>query len=162
MLVDADLRRPNLHRILNCANDAGLRQVLGNIRSLDAALQEVGPGLSLLSSGQIGSDPQALLLMNGLEETLRALEQRFDIVLLDSPPVLAVADGTLLAPHVGGVVVAVRSGTTTTGELRLVRERVIGAGGSLIGCVLSHVSPEDSDDYHPYASDYATPGGVAE
>jgi Mrp family chromosome partitioning ATPase len=109
----------------------------------------------VLTSGPLNADPQELLLSDRLEGALAVMKEDYEIVLIDSAPVLSVADSGLLAGRVDGVIVVVRSGVATTAEMRLVRERLTTAGGSIVGCVLNQFTGPAGQDYHPYGYAYS-------
>ena len=133
LLVDGDLRRPSVHRLLGVRNTSGFTDLLSASQPLAAAVQQIGNGLSVLTSGPLIADPQELLLSERLTTALDAMKQHYEIRSVDSAPVLSVADSGLLAGHVDGVIVVIRSGVPTTAEIRLMRERLTAAGGSIIG-----------------------------
>jgi capsular exopolysaccharide synthesis family protein len=114
LLVDADFRRPSAHRVFNLPSQPGLCEVLAGTLSLDKALIKVLPGpLTFLSAGEVVRDPLELLSANRLSEFLAAARQKFDVIVLDSPPVLAVADASLIVSHATHVLLAVRWNVTT-------------------------------------------------
>ncbi|MEM7800765.1 MAG: polysaccharide biosynthesis tyrosine autokinase, partial [Chloroflexota bacterium] len=113
LLVDADLRRPRLHKIFKVPNNAGLTNLLVDPqgRSLGEFLQKTEtPGLKIMTSGPIPPNPAELLGSQRMHETLKELENYFDAILLDTPPVLTVADSTVLAPMTDGVMLISRIG----------------------------------------------------
>jgi len=109
LLIDADLRRPMVHKYLRASNRVGLTNVLVGTQTLDSAIQELPiPGLSFLPSGPIPPNPGELLGSQTMHELLGQLSARFDLILLDTPPVLAMSDARLLAPLVDGTLLVVR------------------------------------------------------
>lgn len=108
-VVDADLRRPRLGDLLDAPNRPGLAEVLAGDATLDEALHD-GPvtGLSLLSGAPLGGVAAELLARPTLQTTIDALRDRFDLVVIDTPPVMAVADARLLAPFADVVLYAVQ------------------------------------------------------
>lgn len=163
-VVDADLRHPALAGYLRVSNDVGLTSILLGRITLDDALQSVRPNLTLLASGPIPPNPSELLSTDPVGHILDALADRSDIVLIDSAPVLPVADARVLASRCDGVLLVVRAGSThrrQIGEavesLRKVHARVLGtvlnrlpaneAEGSYYGRYryLGEVEPIDSD-----------------
>ncbi|PTQ51207.1 MAG: Tyrosine-protein kinase Wzc [Brockia lithotrophica] len=109
LLVDADLRRPTLHKYLRTSNRVGLTNVLVGAHSLSSAIQELRiPGLSFLPSGPVPPNPGELLGSQIMHQLVEQLSNRFDLVFLDTPPVLFMSDARLLAPSVDGALLVVR------------------------------------------------------
>jgi capsular exopolysaccharide synthesis family protein len=114
LYVDADFRRPSGHRVFNIAPQPGLCELLGGRTSLEKVLVKVAPGsLTFLSAGEVDRDPLELLNRARLGQFIEAVRQKFDVVVLDSPPVLAVSDASMMVSHVNHVLVAVRWNVTT-------------------------------------------------
>lgn len=154
LLVDADLRRPRLHEFFGLPNRQGLTDLLTTAVLPRALYQDVGSGLTILTSGGLPRDPQELFLSGRLKTALDVMKDDFDVVLFDSAPVLAFADTTLLAPKMDGLILVVKFGEVTTAEARLVRERLHSVHARLAGCVLTSVPDLHLQPYHPYASQY--------
>jgi capsular exopolysaccharide synthesis family protein len=114
LLVDADFRRPSAHRSFNLPSQPGLCEVLAGTLPLDKALIKVLPGpLTFMAAGDVVRDPLELLSANRLSHFLACARQEFDVIVLDSPPVLAVADASLMVGHATHVLLAVRWNVTT-------------------------------------------------
>jgi capsular exopolysaccharide synthesis family protein len=123
LMIDADLRRPRLHKIFGFDKDVGLSTVLGGL-PIEEAVRETGvPNLSVLLSGRGGERPNELLASPAMPALLAELEQRYDLVLIDSPPTVLLSDARILSRYVDGVVMLVREHTTSR---MLVREGVTG------------------------------------
>ena len=155
LLVDGDLRRPRLHRMLSLPNEIGFIDVLGGTQPLQAAVQHLKNGLSVVTSGRLTPDPQEFLLGERVDAILAEMKDTFDLVLIDTAPLLSVADAGLLASHTDGVIVVVGYGLATVTEMRLTRERLAAAGASLIGTVLNRFTGPAAHTYHPYAYSYS-------
>lgn len=156
LLVDAELRKPRVHQLLRVVNQKGFTDLLRGNSTLASLSQSVSSNFSVLTSGApLPRDPQESLLGGSLEGAFAAMRESFDIVIVDSAPVLAVADATLLATSVDGVIVVLKYGEVTAAEARLLRERLQSARTKLIGCVISHFSNSREYAYHPYLRNYA-------
>jgi receptor protein-tyrosine kinase len=153
--VDADMRRPRLHELLQAKQAAGLREVLaGTLGAMEACQQtELGPWV--MTSGSLTEDPQRLLGTGRFREMIQELKRQFDYVLVDCTPVLAVADPMLVAPHVDGVILVARCGVVTEAEALLAKERFQNVRSKLIGCVLNGIDEERQGTYNPYVTGYA-------
>ncbi|MBW1754576.1 MAG: polysaccharide biosynthesis tyrosine autokinase [Deltaproteobacteria bacterium] len=135
LLVDSDLRRPRLHRVLEVDNDRGLTTVVDGSTTLNAAVHETKvDGLSVLTSGPIPPNPSELLHSAAFGRLNEDVLKHFDYVVFDSPPMGAVTDAAILGSQVDGVLLVVRAGASTlhavlgaTKQLRSVSARLLGA-----------------------------------
>lgn len=154
ILVDTDLRRPEIHRAFKVENKIGLTGLLVGGASLDEALSPTSiDGLRILTSGPLPSDPTRILQPSIVEETLSLLDDNADIVIYDSPPVLLVADTLLLASMVDGVVLVVDSSQTSEDAVRRSVESLKQTSATLLGGVLNKVAPRGRSDYYYYYYD---------
>ncbi len=148
LLIDADMRRPRLHAIFDLINDKGLTDLLaGGGNDLDAALDDLVrptqiPNLWLLPSGQGGASVSRLLYSPALEHLLTHAKTRFDLVLVDSPPVSLYADARMFGKLSDGVVLVVRANKTSRETVRAVFERLMDDGIPILGTVLNDWSFE--------------------
>ncbi len=114
VIVDTDLRRPSLHGYFDLANDVGVKDFLSGSNDVDSILQETPvPGLSVVPSGSPYPDSGRLIESDRMAELVSELKRRFDVVILDSAPVLVKSDALILSKHVDGSIVVVESGKTT-------------------------------------------------
>ena len=148
LIVDADMRRPRCHRVLGTENGHGLSTLLTGQGDLREAIAPTGvENLFFVSSGPVPPDPAELVGSVKMRETLAVLREGFDYVLIDSPPVLPVTDGVLLATMVDGVVLVARGQQTPKDVVRKARERLDYARANVLGVVLNNVNV-NSGDYH--------------
>jgi len=119
LLIDADLRRGHLNDYFGKESQPGLADVLTSNATLDEALQRnVAPGLDFLPNGTTPSDPAELLMGDAMARLLESVGDSYDMVLIDTPPVLAVSDAAVVAHRCGTVFLATRFGTTSVDEVR--------------------------------------------
>lgn len=155
LIVDADLRRPTLHRTFGVENRDGLTSLL--VRDAHP-LEEVVrpsplPNLSLMTSGPIPPNPSELLGSARMSQLLERLLEQFDLVVLDTPPVLAVTDPIVLAARADGVVVVVDSRSTSTDALKRTSGALARASANVLGVVLNKLTAR-SGGYYYYRSYY--------
>jgi capsular exopolysaccharide synthesis family protein len=160
ILVEADLRRPSLHRVFGMLGTRGLTTaIVGDVPLQDAILNTDMRNMSVLMAGAIPPNPVELLGSDQMTELLDRLQRSFDIVIVDSPPVVPVADPAALAGRVDGVVLVVRAGKTDRRRLDQASQLLDRAGGRLVGVVLNDVrfdgSPGSYEYYYGYLSDHA-------
>jgi capsular exopolysaccharide synthesis family protein len=156
ILLDADLRRPSLHRIFNSRNHTGLTtMLLRENADPDDFLQPTSvEGLVLLSSGPIPPNPAELLSSGRFSSLLQRLEEAADIVIVDSPPVLAVADPIVLASRVDGTLVVVDTQKTRAGALRQAQESLAKSGTTMLGGILNKLGKNAGSYYYYYYRGY--------
>lgn len=142
ILVDADLRRPSLHRFFRKANTRGLTTaLLTPRRSVTASLVDSDvPGLKLMFSGPLPPNPAELLGSERMKELLEALQTHADIIVLDTPPFLALADTHLLARMCDAAVIVVDVGRTKVQALETAVEQLRQSGVRILGLVLNRVT----------------------
>jgi polysaccharide biosynthesis transport protein len=137
LIVDCDLRKPRLHQVFRVSNRAGLVNQLTSSSDPEPIFATEVPNLWITPSGPIPPNPSELLSSDRMREWLRAMRGRFDFVVLDTPPALAVTDATIVGLLVDGVVLTLRSGKVTREEARLCRDRLRQAGIKILGAVLN-------------------------
>lgn len=134
LLIDADLRRPTVATRLKAVGEVGLSSVLAGMTDLDTVLQD-HEGLTVLTSGPNPPNPTELLGGESMTRLLESLSDRFDHVIIDSAPLLPVADTQMLAPHVDGVILIARRGKTRAEELTEAVAALKAANARLVGVV---------------------------
>lgn len=142
-LVDADLRRPRVDQIFGVENWRGLTTAVVNQQEIEADLQPSQvEGLMLLTSGPCPPNPADLLGSARVERLLRELEERFDTVVIDSPPAIVVTDAMVLAPRVGGVLLVVRAGMAARQQVERAQSALAAVKANLLGVVLDGVATD--------------------
>lgn len=159
LLVDADMRRPRVHEIFEMPQEPGLSNLLvGDCKPSEAVRkwQTVG-GLCVLPAGMIPPNPAELLGSKRFDEYLHTLGSHFDWVIVDSPPVLAVADAAVVANGASGVVFVVGADQTSRQAAREAIHQLQAAHARIIGTVLNRVDLERNPYYysHYYRKEYA-------
>lgn len=153
LLVDADLRRPSIHKAFGLRPEVGLSNVLsGGAKSRNVVLETVEPHLFLMPSGPLPPHPSELLGSASMQELLQEWRRDYDYVIIDSPPVLSVTDAVLLAVQADMVALVVRSGQTSTGAVRNARDLLLHFKAPLRGIVLNAFDLQSPDYYHYYYS----------
>jgi non-specific protein-tyrosine kinase len=144
VLMDADLRRPVLHKIFGLDNDTGLTTVMMDDAALASPpLQPSGiEGLLVLPSGPLPPNPADLMGSRRLEEVVTALAHQADQVFLDTPPVVAVTDAAVLATKVDGVLLVISAGKTRREHARTAVQRLRQVNARLVGIVLTNAPRE--------------------
>lgn len=158
VLVDADLRRPSLHRMFGIPNDYGLADLLRNSDSAASAVKVTGvENLGLITAGTNIDNPWALLKSANMSLIIEELKHNVDYVLVDVPSAIVFADAAIMASIVDGVIVVVRANESARGSEFQIKGLLNKANANIMGVVLNDVPPTDVDNCHYYANYYATP-----
>jgi capsular exopolysaccharide synthesis family protein len=154
VIVDGDMRRPTLHKYLDMVGPVGFSTVLSGAASLDDALQESRfPGLSVLTSGAIPPNPSELLGSLAAKKVLKELRSRFDYVIVDTTPLLAVTDAAILAAAADGVLIMARFGQTKRDQLTHAVGSLTDVGASVLGAVFT-MTPIRGGSAYSYSYGY--------
>jgi polysaccharide biosynthesis transport protein len=171
LLLEADLRRPTLKTRMQLVGDYGLSQVLAGACSLRAAIEQVevtGSGgeprsLSVLASGPIPPNPTDLIESDRMRQVLKAVSEKYDLVVIDTPPTSVVSDAIPLVKNVDGVLVVARLGKTTRDASVHLRDQLNNLGAYVLGVVVNSVTRASMTGYaygygygYGYAAEYTS------
>lgn len=150
LLVDCDLRKPTQHKKFEIEQD-GLTNTLVRGKALDALVQhDVFPNLDILTSGPIPPNPSELLGSHKMAEVIAWARDHYDYVLVDLPPILAVADAAVIGNMVDGVLMVVASGSMTPNEAMDAKKRLQQAGVTILGVILNKMPQQRRYGYYQY------------
>ena len=153
LLIDADLRKPTIQYTFQVDNKYGLTNILMKQRTLAESIQHTDDDqLYILTCGPIPPNPAEILGSKTMEELLKEANEKFDIVLFDAPPVLAVTDAQILANKCDGTILVVASEKTENEQAIKAKELLESARGKLLGVVLNNKKQRNSDYYYYYGS----------
>jgi non-specific protein-tyrosine kinase len=167
ILIDADLRRPQIHNRLQVENKGGMSDLFLNpIHEMGKFIQATAvPGLRVITSGGTPPNPADLLSSNKMVEILECLSDEADLVLIDTPPVLSVTDASSLVSLVDGVILVAKPGSTKLPAFQQAVEQLRAVNARILGVVLNDVQPRSSKygyyyrQYYSKYSYYYTPDG---
>lgn len=154
LLVDADMRKPTVHKIFHVQNHPGLTNLLTD-RSLhveDIVRQSYVENLNYITCGVIPPNPSELLNSKRMGELIREMEDQYDLVIFDNPPLLAVTDAQIMATKVDGTIVIVPQGEVKKDELDQAAEMLEKVNANVLGSVMNKVD-SDSDTYYYYGQE---------
>jgi capsular exopolysaccharide synthesis family protein len=138
LLIDSDLRKPRIHQVFKCSNRLGLVSALtGTVKPEEIFLRTEVPNLFITPSGPIPPNPSELLASHRMRELITAVRGAFDFVVIDTPPVLAVTDSTLVGSITDGIVLCLRARSVVREDARACRERLRLADVRVLGTVLN-------------------------
>ncbi|MCC8403083.1 polysaccharide biosynthesis tyrosine autokinase [Paraburkholderia sp. MMS20-SJTN17] len=160
VLIDADMRRGHLASLFNESNRGGLSEVLSERLPLRNALRSTGiEGLTFLSCGVRPENPAALLMKPRLKEVLDRLSDQFDLVIIDTPPFLAVTDASIIANEAGASLLVLRSGMQSEDEIADAIRKMERAEGRIAGAVFNGIPLRRSTKNYGYETNYASDFG---
>ncbi len=152
LLIDADLRRPNVHHRFGLNGKVGLSTILSGQTTLENSVQRVAevPDLEILASGPVPPFPTEMLSSQTMTDLLQQAREQYAFVVLDSPPVLSVTDGVILSRKVDAVVLVVRHGKSSKNIVRRGRDLLVRSGATMAGIVLNAVDLNTPEYYGYY------------
>jgi exopolysaccharide transport family protein len=152
LLIDADLRRPSVHKTLGLGPRSGLSNVLTGSTTLEHAItrSSVLPNLFILPAGTPPPNPAELLASSNMRDVLLDLRDKYDHIVIDTPPTLSVTDAVVLSPRVDAIVLVIRSGQTTKQALRRSRDILMQVNAHVTGVLLNAVDLSSPDYYYYY------------
>ncbi len=152
LLIDCDMRRPKMHRLFNIPRDRGVSNILvGNCTIDEAIIHTTIPGIDIISSGPVPPNPSEMLGSQRMTKMLADVRDRYDRVILDSPPITAVTDAVILSRRVDGVVLVIRAAETHREIIKNAIGLLQSANAHTLGAVLNGVEMgRDSYYYYQY------------
>ncbi|MGD1922406.1 MAG: GumC family protein [Pleurocapsa sp.] len=158
LLIDADLRRPQVHRWIGVENEEGLSNVLATGLDIEEAIIKVPQweNLSVVTAGDIPPDPTRLLASQKMYTLMERLKssRKYDLIIYDTPPILGFADGRILSTRTNGVVLVVRIGKTDRSLLKQNIDNIRMSNVPVLGVIANQVT-HSSNSYHYYSHYYA-------
>lgn len=152
LLVDADLRKPTIHKLLHLDNSSGFADLLVNNSELAASVKQSKniDNLWVLASGSVPSNPSELLGSSRMKTLVEQMKKEYEYVIFDTPPLISVSDGAILASQADGVLMVVRPGKLKGEIARRTKELLERIGTPVLGCVFNCVEPSHRDYYYYY------------
>lgn len=159
LLIDADMRRGSLHRLLGVRAEDGLSELISGQIPLEDAIRRVAgtENLSFISRGRIPPNPSELLMHANFGSLLHQLGSRFDLVIIDTPPVLAVTDAAVIGQHAGTSLLVVRYGQNQSREIAMAKQRLEQNGVELKGAIVNGVQKGSARSAGHYVYSYEEP-----
>jgi capsular exopolysaccharide synthesis family protein len=155
ILVDSDLRRPTLHKILKCTNSLGLTSYLLRQNKLEEVIQTTSsPMLDFLASGKLPSSSLGILSSAKMRELINELKQRYDFVFFDSPPIMGVSDASILASAVDMTLQVIQYRRYPQPMNIRAKQLIEKVGGHLVGIVLNNINMSQDESYYYYSGYY--------
>ncbi|AGK95903.1 CpsD/CapB family tyrosine-protein kinase [Clostridium pasteurianum] len=150
LIIDCDLRKPSIHKKFNVSNNKGLSNLLIGQSEFDEVVQKYTENLYVLTSGTVPPNPSEMLESNKMKSFLEEAESKFDFVLIDTPPVIAVADAQILSTMVKGVLLVIASGEAEIAGVKKAKELLDQVKANIIGVVLNKENINSGKKYGYY------------
>ena len=151
LLLDCDMRNPNVHKNFNLSNKVGLSSCISMGTALSDAVQKTSiEGLYALTGGVIPPNPSELLGSEQMKNVLQRAKEQYDYVLIDTPPVMPVTDALIVGRFVDGMILVIASAEVKVEMARDVKNQLVNAGANILGVVLNKVRSE----HHGYGYGY--------
>lgn len=151
LLIDCDMRNPTVHKNFNLSNKVGLSSCISMGTALSDAVQKTSiEGLYALTGGVIPPNPSELLGSEQMKNVLQRAKERYDYVLIDTPPVMPVTDALIVSRFVDGMILVIASAEVKVEMARDVKNQLVNAGANILGVVLNKVRSE----HHGYGYGY--------
>jgi len=155
LVVDADLRRPSQHRLFGVENNVGLSNYLTSNMPFEEVVRTTGvDNLYFIPSGQLPRDAVGIMNSQRMTDLIRNTKLRYDLVMFDSPPILGVSDGAVLASEVDLSIMVIEHRRFPRSMLQRVKQAVLNVGGNLLGVVLNKVDTKGDSGYGYYSNYY--------
>jgi polysaccharide biosynthesis transport protein len=155
LMVDSDLRRPTLHKMLGVSNNLGLTNYLMKQNSLEEVIQTTDlPTLDFLASGKLPSSSLGILSSSQMKELINELKRRYDIVFFDSPPIMGVSDASILASEVDMTLQVIQYRRYPQPMNIRAKQLIEKVGGNLVGIVLNNINMSQDESYYYYSGYY--------
>lgn len=151
LVIDGDLRKPTMHHTLRVSNRWGLTNLLTNQLTIREVLQDTFiPNLQIITSGPIPPNPSEILASKKMISTIDELKGRFDIILIDAPPAIAVTDSQIIASRTDGVILVVNSERTKRDAVLKAKQNLDNVRARILGVILNNVDRKSKDAYYYY------------
>jgi capsular exopolysaccharide synthesis family protein len=155
LVVDSDLRRPAIHKMLHVSNTIGLTDFLLKQRTLDEIIQKTKmPTLDFIASGKLPSSSMSILGSPQMKETIQELKRRYDFIFFDSPPLLGVSDASILASEMDMILQVIQYRRYPQPMTLRAKQMILKVGGNLVGIVLNNINMSQDENYYYYSGYY--------
>ena len=154
LLIDADMRKPTVHKYFSISNKTGLSNILSGMNPLEECVQEIEniPNLSVITSGILPPNPSELLSSPAMKNLLVALEENYDYIIIDTPPVNVVADALSVVNEVDGVALVISQSKSTYPEITKAVDTLRFGNSNIIGLIMNRATQEAKKKRSTYDS----------
>lgn len=153
VIIDADLRKPTIHKKLKLDNTEGLTDLLIGKRNINQVSKAVDENINIITAGKKTPNPAEMVSSKAMEELIQFLKEEYDYVIIDTPPVRNIGDGVILAAKADGVILVVRAGQTKSGDIVKGYKELEKVKANIVGSVLNAIEKRRDGYYYYYYED---------
>ncbi|MGL4772669.1 MAG: CpsD/CapB family tyrosine-protein kinase [Clostridium sp.] len=150
LIIDCDLRKPSMHRKFKLSNTIGLTELLLGEKTAEEVTHKIKENLDIITTGELPPSPSEVVNSEKLEEILEKLKEKYQKIIIDSPPALVISDAQSLSHKVDGTILVFKNGATKKEDAAQVKGLIEGVGGRIIGAVLNGKNNKNSKYYTYY------------
>lgn len=158
LLVDCDMRRPSMHKNFRVTNTYGISDLLIGKQKLETVINNVNSNLSIITAGNITPNPAEMLASKAMTAFLEDMKNKYDYIVLDTPPLQAVTDAQILSTKADGTLVVVRAGATKKEAVHNAVSMLKKVNGHVIGTILNAAENKKDKYYYYYGDDTSRTG----
>lgn len=158
LLVDCDMRRPSMHKNFRVTNTYGISDLLIGKQKLETVVNNVNSNLSIITAGNIPPNPAEMLASKAMTAFLEEMKNKYDYIVLDTPPLQAVTDAQILSTKADGTLIVVRSGVTKKEAVHNAVSMIKNVNGHVIGTILNAAENKKDKYYYYYGDDTSRVG----
>ncbi len=144
LIIDADMRKPQVHNVFNLDNQVGLSNILGGFAEVSDAIHKVNYGLDVITSGHVPPNPVELLSSNAMKDLMSRLGENYDYIFIDTPPVNVVTDSIVLCEILSGIIMVIKQGYSKHNEFNDALNKFKLSKVKLLGLVLTGAENKSS------------------
>ncbi|MBI5204611.1 MAG: polysaccharide biosynthesis tyrosine autokinase [Nitrospirae bacterium] len=150
LVIDGDMRRHNLHEVFNLDNTIGISDIIVGRETLASAVKYIEgmPNMNVITGGTLAPNPSELLGSNRMKELLAAMREKYDRVIIDSPPLMACSDSLVLSKLSDGVIIVIWGGVTSRGIIKKAGQSLLGVNAKILGVVLNKIVITKRNSYY--------------
>lgn len=152
LLMDLDLRKPAIHKQFELSNKKGLTDLLINKDDYKTYIQNVYPGLDVLTTGMIPANPAEIINSRTLKELIKEMAKSYDYIFLDAPPVMLVSDPITISTYANAVILAIEHGKTEKELAKKAVDSLKQVNANIIGAVFNNIPVSNQSNYYYYRS----------
>ena len=152
LLMDLDLRKPAIHKQFELSNKKGLTDLLINKDDYKTYIQNVYPGLDVLTTGMIPANPAEIINSRTLKELIKEMAKSYDYIFLDAPPVMLVSDPITISTYANAVILAIEHGKTEKELAKKAVDSLKQVNANIIGAVFNNIPVSNQNNYYYYRS----------
>ena len=152
LLIDCNFRNPNIHKLFSISNMYGLSEVLIGTKKLSEAVRTYNRNLDILPSGTTPPNPSRMLESMFMQNLLEELKKNYDVIILDSSPVNAVADSQILSTRTDGTILVIKKDSTKIDDVLESKKLLEKVGANIIGCIFNETETPSKKNYRHYAN----------